>query len=142
MTSVTFAPALRSSEGSSSPARSLRGSKTLFPAMAPASSAASRAALNSAGTSGACKPSFSSANRVAEPTAANVVCPPLGQHPSARHLPTKNVTALALVKLRQLNFSSEPQAPRFHSSPRPDGYLAAAFQSCQHGPLRLDRHSR
>src|SRR5260370_21912914 len=110
MTSVTFAPALRSNVGNSSPARSLRGSRTFFAAIAPASSAASPAPLNSAGTSDACRPPFWRANGVAEPTAAIFGTLPLGPIPSARHRRWKNATALALVKINQSNSSNERMA--------------------------------
>src|ERR1700719_1796727 len=110
MTSVTFAPALQRAEGNSSLARSLRGSRTLFPEITPESSAASPAPLNSAGTSEIGNPSFSVANRVAEPTAATLVRPMFGQHPTARHLARKKVTAFALVKMIQSNLSSDRMA--------------------------------
>src|SRR5260370_11767504 len=110
MTSVTFAPALRSNDGNSSPARSLGGSRTLSAAIARASSAASPAPLNSAGTSDACNACFWRAHRVAEPAAAISGALPLGPIPSARHRRRKNATALALVKINQSNSSNERMA--------------------------------
>src|SRR5579863_6263292 len=110
MTSVTFAPALQRADGKSSLARSLRGSRTLFPEITPESSEASPAALNSAGTSEIGKPSFSAAIRVAEPTAATLVLPVFGQYPSPRHLAKKKVAAFALVRIIQSNLSSDRMA--------------------------------
>src|ERR1700732_974515 len=110
MTSVTFAPALQRAEGNSSLARSLHGSRTLFPEITPESSAAGPAPLNSAGTTELGTPSFSVANRVAEPPAAPLVRPMFGQHPTARHLARKKTAAFALVKMIQSNLSSDRMA--------------------------------